>query len=155
MVKPFADYLESSVTGESSMKKRKAYRPKPCVLPLGLRKAVQFEMPGYQASTALGLPHFCEQHVYDLIANADMARRIAPDGHEILPIAEAMVQACASIQERAQRTGKHGVSGDELTVLRDGLARTMDYLRTAPNVSIARAALAADREFCRTGTLRV
>lgn len=33
------------------MKKRdKKYRPKPCVLPLGMRKAIEFEMPGYQAS---------------------------------------------------------------------------------------------------------
>lgn len=138
------------------MKKRnKPYRPKPCVLPLGMRKAIQFEMPGYQASAALGMPHFCEQHVYDLLSNADMTRRIAPAGHELLPVAEAMVQACAAIQDRARRTGKHGVTGDELKVLREGVARTMDYLRTVPNIAIARASIAADREFQRTGTLRV
>jgi hypothetical protein len=156
MVKPFADYLESSVTGESIVKKRnKAYRPKLCVLPLGMRRAVAFEMPGYQASTALGMEHFGEQHVYDLLSNADMTRRIAPNGHELLPIAEAMVQACAAIQDRAGRTGKHGVSGDELRLLREGLARTMDYLRSVPNVAIARASMAANREFEKTGSLRV
>lgn len=137
------------------MSKRKAYRPKPCVLPLGMRRAVDFEMPGYQASMALGMPHFGEQHVYDIISNADMTRRIAPNGHELLPIADAMVRACASIQERARRTGKHGVSGDELKLLREGVARTMEFLRGVPNVAIARASMAASREFEKTGTLRV
>lgn len=33
---------------------RKAYKPKPCVLPLGLRNNAAFEMPGWQAGIALG-----------------------------------------------------------------------------------------------------
>ncbi len=136
------------------MKKRSKYRPKPCVLPLGMRKAIEMEMPGYQASMALGQPHFCEQHVYDLLSNADMVRRIAPDGHEILPVADAMVRAICAIQQRAQ-TGKLGVTGDELKVLREGVGLTMDYLRTVPNVAIDRAARAALAEFDRCGALRV
>lgn len=136
----------------ASKKPRKAYRPKPCVMPLGMRRAVEFEMPGYQASVALGQPHFCEQHVYDLLSNADMVRRIAPEGHEILRVAQAMVYAVAEIQRRAQRIGKHGVTGDEL---REGLGLTMEYLRGVPNVAIARAAQAAVVEFDRTGVLRV
>lgn len=156
MVKPFANYLESSAIGESIVKKRnKSYRPKPCVLPLGMRRAASMEIPGYLAVAALGTTHFGEQHVYDMLSNADLTRRIAPNGHELLPIAEAMVQACAAIQERALRTGRHGVTGDEMNVLRNGLAKTMDYLRSASNVAIARAAMAADSEFRRTGTLRV
>lgn len=137
------------------MSKRKAYKPKPCVLPLGMRRAIAFEMPGYQASVALGQAHFCEQHVYDLLSNADIVRRIAPAGHELLPLAHGMVLAVAEIQARAERTGKLGVSGDELRVLRDGVGRTMDYLRTVPNVEIARAARAALDEFDKTGVLRV
>ena len=136
-------------------KPRKAYKPKPCVLPLGMRKAIAFEMPGFQASVALGMGHLQEQHVYDLLSNADMVRRIAPDGHEILPIADAMVQAVAEIQARAQRVGKLGVNGDELRVLRDGIGKTMVYLRGVPNVEIARAAQSALAEFDRTGVLRV
>lgn len=136
-------------------KPRKLYKPKPCVLPLGMRKAIAFEMPGFQASVALGMGHLQEQHIYDLLSNADMVRRIAPDGHEILPIANEMVLAVAEIQARAQRVGKLGVSGDELRVLREGIGRTMVYLRTVPNVAIARAAQAAVAEFDRTGVLRV
>ena len=137
------------------MKKRKAYKPKPCVLPLGIRPAGVFEMPGFQASEAMGKDHFQEQHVYDLLSNADMARRIAPTGHAILPVAQDMVEAIAEIQVRAQRTGTFGVNGDEMRVLRDGVGKTMVFLRGASNVEIARAGLAAVREFNRTGVLRV
>ncbi|WP_295991631.1 hypothetical protein [Rugamonas sp.] len=133
----------------------KKYKPKPCVLPLGMRKAVSMEMPGYIASLALGQPHFCEQHVYDLLSNADMVRRIAPDCHEILPVAQLMVEAIAAIQERAAAHGKLMVTGDEFRALRVGVGRTMDYLRGVPNVAIDRAARAAVAEFNRTGALRV
>jgi hypothetical protein len=136
-------------------KPRKPRRQKPCVLPLGMRDAGKFEMPGYQASLALGQDYFCEQHIYDLVSNADMTRRIAKDGDPILPVAEAMVLACAEIQQRAARTGKHGVTGDELRVLREGVAATMDFLRNARNVDIDRAAREALREFNRSGVLRV
>lgn len=139
----------------NSSKPRKPYRPKPAVLPLGMRHAGKMELPGYIASLALGQPHFREQHVYDLLSNADMTRRIAPDGHPILLVAQAMVQAVAEIQHRAQRVGKLGVTGDELRVLREGVGKTMDYLRTVPNIEIARAAQGAEAEFDRTGVLRV
>jgi hypothetical protein len=134
---------------------RKAYVRKPCVLPLNMRRDIAFEMPGYQASLALGQPHFCEQHVYDLLSNADMVRRIAPDGHEILTVAQAMVYAVAEIQRRHMDTGKLGVNGDEFRVLREGVGKTMDYLRTVSNIAIDRAARAALKEFNETGALRV
>jgi hypothetical protein len=138
-----------------SSKPRKPYRPKPVVKPLGIRNAQMLEFPGYAASLALGQGHFEEQHVYDLLSNADLARRIAPNGHPVLEVARQMVEAVAAIQQRAQRSGRHGVSGDELRVLREGIGRTMDYLRTVPNVAIARASLAALAEFNRNGVLRV
>ena len=139
----------------ANKKPRKRYVQKPAVLPAGLRKDLDFEMPGFQASEAMGKGHFQEQHVYDLLSNADMARRIAPDGHEILPVAQAMVEAIAEIQVRARRTGSFGVNGDEMRVLREGVGKTMVFLRGASNVEIARAGLAAVREFNRTGVLRV
>lgn len=135
--------------------RNKKYVPKPCVWPLGMRKAIAFEMPGFQASVALGMDHLAEQHIYDLLSSADMVRRIAPDGHEILPIAEHMVQAVAEIQARALRLGKFGVNGDEMRVLREGIGKTMVYLRSVPNVAISRAAAEALAEFDRTGVLRV
>lgn len=137
------------------MKKRSKYRPKPCVLPLGIRKAVQMEMPGYQASMALGQAHFCESHLYDLLSNADMTRRIAPDGYSILPVAQSMVEAIAGIQARHMRAGVLGVTGNEFRALREGVALTMDFLRAAPNVAIDRAARSAVAEFDRAGALRV
>lgn len=136
-------------------KRNKPYRPKPIVAPLGMRNAAAMELPGYIASLALGQSHLCEQHIYDLLSNADMTRRIAPDGHPILPVAQAMVEAVAAIQHRAQERGKLLVKGDELRILQDGLGQTMAFLRGASNVDIARAAAAAVAEFNRTGVLRV
>ena len=136
-------------------KPRKRYVQKPAVLPAGLRKDIAFEMPGFQASEAMGKGHFQEQHVYDLLSNADMARRTAPDGHEILPVAQAMVEAIAEIQARAKRTGTFGVNGDEMRLLREGIGKTMVFLRGVSNIDIARASLAAIREFNKTGVLRV
>lgn len=139
----------------ANKKPRKRYIPKPAVLPPGVRPAMAFEMPGSQASGAMGKGHFQEQHVYDLLSNAEITRRTAPDSHEILPVAQAMVEAIAEIQARAQRTGIFGVNGDEMRVLREGVGKTMVFLRGASNVEIARAGLAAVREFNRTGVLRV
>ena len=139
----------------ANKKPRKRYIPKPAVLPPGARPAMAFEMPGFQASEAMGKEHFQEQHVYDLLSNADMTRRIAPAGHEILPVAQAMVEAIAEIQARAQRTGIFGVNGDEMRLLREGIGKTMVFLRSVSNVDIARASLAAIREFNKTGVLRV
>ncbi|NVE01250.1 hypothetical protein [Massilia sp. BJB1822] len=120
-----------------------------------MRRADKFEFPGYAASLTLGQDHLQEQHIYDLLSNADLVRRIAPDGHEILPLAQRMVQAIADIQQRAARLGRLGVTGDEFRVLREGVGRTMEFLRGVPNVAIARAAQAAIDEFNRTGVLRV
>lgn len=139
----------------ANKKPRKRYVQKPAVLPAGLRKDIAFEMPGFQASEAMGKGHFREQHVYDLLSNADMARRTAPEGHEILPVAQAMVEAIAEIQARAQRTGTFGVNGDEMRLLREGIGKTMVFLRSVSNFDISRASLAAIREFNKTGVLRV
>lgn len=139
----------------ANKKPRKRYIPKPAVLPPGARRDIAFEMPGFQASEAMGKGHFQDQHVYDLLSNADMARRIAPAGHDILPVAQAMVEAIAEIQARTQRTGTFGVNGDEMRVLREGVGKTMVFLRGVPNVDIARASMAAVREFNRSGVLRV
>lgn len=139
----------------ANKKPRKRYVQKPAVLPAGLRKDIAFEMPGFQASEAMGKGHFQEQHVYDLLSNADMARRTAPDGHEILPVAQAMVEAIAEIQARARRTGTFGVTGDEMRLLREGIGKTMVFLRSVSNIDISRASLAAIREFNKTGVLRV
>ena len=139
----------------ANKKPRKRYVQKPAVLPAGLRKDIAFEMPGFQASEAMGKGHFQEQHVYDLLSNADMARRTAPDGHEILPVAQAMVEAIAEIQARAQRTRSFGVTGDEMRLLREGIGKTMVFLRSVSNFDISQASLAAIREFNKTGVLRV
>lgn len=66
-----------------------------------------------------------------------------------------MVEANAKIQARAQRTSIFGVNGDEMRVLREGVGKTMVFLRGASNIEIARAGMAAVREFNRTGVLRV
>ncbi|MYM81102.1 hypothetical protein GTP44_03905 [Duganella sp. FT50W] len=139
----------------NTKKPRKAYRPKPALLPLGMRRQVQMEMPGYQAMIALGMDHLQEQHIYDLLSAADLAKRTAPAGHPIRELAQSMVLACADIQHRAERVGKTGANGNEMRTLKAGLPQVMDFLRTVPNADIARAASAAVAEFDRSGVLRV
>lgn len=136
-------------------KPRKAYRQKPAVLPFGMRRQVQMEMPGYQAMIALGMDHLQEQHIYDLLSAADLAKRTAPAGHGIIEVAHGMVLACAEIQRRAERVSETGASGSEMRVLKEGLPQVLDYLRTVSNADIWRAAAAATAEFDRTGVLRV
>lgn len=84
-----------------------------------------------------------------------MVKRIAPEGDPIRQVAQDMIYAIAEIQERAERVGKLGVTGDEMRVLREGIGKTMVYLRGVPNVAIDRAARSALAEFDKTGVLRV
>lgn len=139
----------------ANKKLRKAYRPKPAVLPFGMRRQVQMEMPGYQAMIALGMEHLQEQHIYDLLSAADLVKRAAPAGHPIREVAQSMVVACAEIQQRAERLGRTGATGDEMRVLKTGLPQVLDFLRTVSNADISRAAAAAVAEFDRSGVLRV
>lgn len=136
-------------------KRNKQYKPKAVVLPLGIRPALKFELPGFVAAEALGTDWFSEAHVYSILSNADLVRRIAPDGHPILAVALRMVGAIAEIQHRAQRTGRHGVTGDEMVLLREGVAETTKYLRSVSNYAVAKAAKDAVDEFDRNGCLRV
>lgn len=139
----------------ANKKPRKAYRPKPAVLPFGMRRQVQMEMPGYQAMIALGMDHLEEQHIYDLLSAADLVKRTAPASHPIREVAQSMVLACANIQQRAECLGKFGVTGDEMRVLKAGLPQAQDFLRTVSNADISRASAAAVAEFDRAGVLRV
>ena len=139
----------------SNKKPRKAYKPKMIVKPLKMRDDHAFEMPGYAASLVLGTEHLQEQHIYDLLSAADMCRRVAPDGDPILPVAQDMVEAVCEIQQRHQRTQKLGVTGDELRTVKATIGRLIEYLRTVPNIKIARAAHDALAEFDRYGVLRV
>jgi hypothetical protein len=141
--------------GSKKKNRDKAYRKKPVAIPLGLHDRQKMEFPGYSASLALGQSHLEEQHIYDILSNADMVRRLAPDGHELLPLAQSMVECIAAIQKRAQEVGKLGVTGDQMKLLREGVGRTMDYLRTLPHIKIVRAAHEATAEFDRLGALRV
>lgn len=139
----------------NTKKPRKAYKQKPAVLPFGMRRQAQMEMPGYQAMIALGMDHLEERHIYDLLSAADLVKRTAPAGHPIREVAQGVVLACAQIQQRAERVGKTGASGDEMRVLKEGIPKLMDFLRTVSNAEIWRAAAAATAEFDRDGVLRV
>lgn len=139
----------------SKKKRDKRYKPKPCVKPLGIRDALKFEMPALAALEALGLGHFQESHVYDMLSCVDIVRRTAPDGDPVLAPAQLLVEAIAEMQHRKVRTGKPGVSGDEMQLLREHMGKMISYLRGVPNVQIWRASHAAIEEFNRLGALRV
>lgn len=139
----------------SNAKPRKPHRPKPIVKPLGMRDHHKHELPALVAMGALGTDHLTEQHVYDLLSAADLVKRIAPPDAEIRIAAQAVINAICEIQHRAQRTGKTGVTGEEMTVLRSCMGGVIAYIRGCSNVEIYRASMAALAEFNRTGALRV
>lgn len=140
---------------KSKKPRNKQYVPKPVVKPLGIRDNMKYEMPALQALEALGRDHFVEQHVYDLLSPADLVKRIAPAGEAVRGAAQACIDAVAEIQRRNMRTGRPGVSGDDMTTLRANMGQLIAYLRDVSNVKIYRAALDAVQEFDRTGVLRV
>lgn len=139
----------------SNKKPRKQYRPKPNVKPLGIRDAAMHELPALQALEALGQEHFSEQHVYNLLSVADLAKRIAGTDDPIREPAQEVVYAVADIQERNMRTGRPGVSGDEMRVLRANVGKLIAFVRAASNVDVWRASAAALAEFDKHGALRV
>jgi hypothetical protein len=136
-------------------KRDKKYTPKPCVKPLGIRDAVKFEMPALAALEALGLGHFQETHVYDMLSCVDLVRRTAPDGDPVLAPAQLVVEAIAGIQRHQVESGKPEVSDEDMALLRQHMGRMISYLRGVPNVEIWRASKAANDEFNRLGALRV
>jgi hypothetical protein len=119
-----------------SAKPRHPQRQKACVKPLGMRDHARTEIPGYQASQALGSDWMTEPHLYDLVAHADMVLRIATTGLECRGRAEAIMAACRSIKARSLSTGRFGVTGDDLTAIRANIGATMEYLRSVPNIAI-------------------
>lgn len=131
----------------NNKKPRKPHKQKAIVWPLGIRDNNRMELPGYQASVALGTDYMSEPHLYDLLSHADMVARIAGPKAEITGHANKILKACGSIMARQLSTGKFGVSGDDLTAIRGSIGRTMEYLRSVPNVAIWRAAKAAVAEF--------
>lgn len=139
----------------SNKKPRKAYKQKACVKPLGIRDNARMEIPGYQASLALGTDYMSEPHLYDLVAHADMVTRIAGPKSEMTGHANKLLRVCANVMARNLSTGKFGVTGDDLTTIRGSIGRTMEYLRSVPNTAIWRASKAAVDEFDKLGGLRM
>lgn len=137
-----------------STKPRKEYKQKACVKPLGMRDNNKMELPGYQASVALGTDYMSESHLYDLVAHADMVLRIAT-GPEFRVRAETIMAACKHIKARSVSAGRFGVTGDDLTAIRANIGATMEYLRSLPNVVIWRAAKEVLDEFDSKGALQV
>lgn len=133
---------------------RKPHKQKACVKPLGMRDNQQMEIPGYQASVALGTDYMTESHMYDLVAHGDMVLRIATMP-EMRQRAETIMAACKRIRARSVSAGRFGVTGDDLTAIRANIGATMEYLRGLPNVVIWRAAKAALDEFDSKGALQV
>ena len=59
---------------------RKARSKVTAVLPLGIKKRVQTELPALVALTAIGEPWFSGTHQADLLAVALVVRELAPSG---------------------------------------------------------------------------
>jgi hypothetical protein len=120
----------------ANRKPRKAYRPKPVVKPLGMKALDKLELPGRLAIAGLGADWLSIHQVYDIGAHAMLAAQLSEDEPEIRKAARAIMAVVKSMQDREERTGKMGATGDEMATLRAMTAVTMPWVTAQPNTAI-------------------
>lgn len=139
------------MAGNKKPRKKRTWKPV-ASNPLVPRDPLQQELPGLVGLEALGKEWFAEEHVYDLLAHADMAKRVAKSD-AVIEAAKAIGGACLSILARQGEIGRLGVSGQEMRAIKENFATTIKQIRDTPQQVIWKAAMAANREFDKMGAL--
>lgn len=126
----------------TSKKPRKKYRPKPAVIPLNIRNRWMTEGDAHALLMAIEGGTFCEQHMADLVAHADIVGKIAKQhGDEVVSRhSQALMRIAIQIQERYLSTGKFTVTSLEETAIRASMTITIPVMEAASNLDILRAA---------------
>ena len=130
---------------------RKKYRPKPVVKPLNVRNRWMTEGDAHAILLALEGGTFCEQHLADLVAHADVVSRIAQRRRDLLVAkhANALLRVAIDIQSRNQEHGILRATPMEETAIRASMPVTLEFLSAASNMEILTAAEAALRRHDR------
>ena len=130
-------------------KPRKPYRPRAIIKPLGIKNTVQLEMPGHVGLLALGQGWLDITHMRDLGSHACLVERVADatGQPEIASKARQVIAIFSRCEDRFERTGRPGTTGDELKLLRDIVSETLPWLTRQSNAVIHRESLALLRAF--------
>jgi hypothetical protein len=120
---------------------RKKYRPKPQVLPLGMRDSWKLEGGVLTALTAVNHGCATPQHFGELESHALLVERIATHANEqfALTHAKSVLLACASVENRFLTSGDIQVSEYEKVTLRSSVPLTIEWLRSRTNLEISEA----------------
>lgn len=126
---------------------RKAYRPREVVKPLNIRNRWLTEGDAHAILLALEGGTFCDQHLADLVAHADVVSKIARGRGDDLTgrHCKSLIRVAIDIQERNLKTGVIKVTEFEEAAIRASMQITMELQRLASNTEIIVAARAAIR----------
>lgn len=119
--------------------------------PLIPRDAQSQELPGLIGLSMLGTEALNEHHIYDLVANADIAKRLPNPPSDVIAAAKAIKETCLTVLAR----DKIGVSGDDMKQLKTNLPITLKYLGAQHPATIWKAAMASVKEFETKGGLKL
>lgn len=122
----------------ANKKPRKPYRPKAVLKPLGVKDGRKLEMPGRVGLIAIGTGWLDINHIIDIGCHAALVVRVARDvgDQDAGDVASQAVKICETCHDRFERTGKAGVTGDELRMLREIVPATMAWIAQQPNQRI-------------------
>lgn len=132
-------------------KPKKPYRPRPVIKPLGIKNTLKLEMPGHVGLLALGQGWLDITHLRDIGSHVCLVERVADatGQPEVATLARQAIAIFTRCEDRFERTGRPGTTGDELNTLRDIVSETLPWLTQQPNAVIHRESLALLRAFDR------
>lgn len=139
------------------MRKRSRYRPRPVLKPLGMKDFQRLELPGRVGLVALGTDWLDVSHLRDIGCHAALVDRVARvvGDEEVRRAARVVLSIAAESDDRYQRTGKAGVTGDQLHQLREIVPQTMAWLADQKNSVIYAESLALLRSLDGNGAMEV
>lgn len=115
------------------MSKKKAYRPKPIVMPLNIKRLDMLELPGHIALLALDQPWLARKHIADLGAHVAITGCVS---HEV---GDEYIQRLA--KRAADLLGDLSEPPKEVAELRRIVGTTLQWLSFQSNSVIGRQTL--------------
>ncbi len=130
-------------------KPRKPYRPKPVIKPLGIKNTLKLEMPGHIGLLALGRGWLDITHLRDIGSHVCLVERVAEATRqpEVASLARKAIAIFVRCEDRFERTGRPGTTGDEMIALRDIVSETLPWMTRQSNAVIHRESMALLRDY--------
>lgn len=135
-------------------KRNKKYVPKPCYLPpiFGNSKEMttDLQLPGHIFIEAMKSGHGQEEMGHSLAAMLNIGARLSE--HQSQEVQEAMsaaLDAAQSMMDRGNRTGKWGLSGNEMKAISEGVDLTNEMY----SASMRRQVMQAINETMKVATV--